>query len=572
MLPAVEAAGFQFKNGAAFVRGDEYGDYEFGDKFTRRVATRPSRWSERSSTSCWPMKRRSRASSPLRSRVGAVDSRRRAARARHRDRRSASTTSRALHPRCERFRPHAAEAAEARDAVEFPDAPGGVHARRRSYSDGAFDRKKIQVIVHPQHEDVWFWLIPFPHGRCSLGCVASKEFFATRPADLDARLRQLVSEEPFLARLLANARMGHADARAVRLRRQREDACTAKGSRCSAMRRSSSTRCSRPASRSRCAPPAWRRSCSIGSCAASGWTGSREFEVPLRKGVDTFRAYVTCVVRRALSGHHVRQDPAARRAPHDLLDPRRVCLGREQSVRRRAGEAPADGRGAVRRMTQGMSDHREHGPEESPVETEAVLVTGSSRGIGRAIALRAGARAASTSSCTAAARREEADAVAREVMAAGRTRACCSSTSPTARPRRPRCRPTWPAHGAYYGVVCNAGIARDDAFPAHDAARTGTACSAPTSTASTTCCNPLIMPMVRRASAGRIVTLSSVSGVIGNRGQVNYSAAKAGIIGATKALAVELAKRQITVNCVAPGPDRDRHDRRAGADGGSARS
>jgi 3-oxoacyl-[acyl-carrier protein] reductase len=65
--------------------------------------------------------------------------------------------------------------------------------------------------------------------------------------------------------------------------------------------------------------------------------------------------------------------------------------------------------------------------------------------------------------------------------------------------------------------------------------------------------NPLIMPMVRRRLPGRIVTLASVSGLIGNRGQVNYSAAKAGIIGATKALAIELASREITVNCVAPG-------------------
>ena len=65
--------------------------------------------------------------------------------------------------------------------------------------------------------------------------------------------------------------------------------------------------------------------------------------------------------------------------------------------------------------------------------------------------------------------------------------------------------------------------------------------------------NPLIMPMVRRRAPGRIVTLASVPGLIGNRGQVNYSAAKAGIIGATKALALELAKREITVNCVAPG-------------------
>ena len=64
---------------------------------------------------------------------------------------------------------------------------------------------------------------------------------------------------------------------------------------------------------------------------------------------------------------------------------------------------------------------------------------------------------------------------------------------------------------------------------------------------------PLIMPMIRRRAPGRIVTVASVSGLIGNRGQVNYSAAKAGVIGATRALAVELAKRQITVNCVAPG-------------------
>src|SRR3546814_13042692 len=65
--------------------------------------------------------------------------------------------------------------------------------------------------------------------------------------------------------------------------------------------------------------------------------------------------------------------------------------------------------------------------------------------------------------------------------------------------------------------------------------------------------HPLTMPMIRRRDGGRIVTISSVSGIIGNRGQVNYSAAKAGIIGATKALAVELASRNIKVNCVAPG-------------------
>ena len=64
---------------------------------------------------------------------------------------------------------------------------------------------------------------------------------------------------------------------------------------------------------------------------------------------------------------------------------------------------------------------------------------------------------------------------------------------------------------------------------------------------------PLIMPMIRRKKSGRIVAISSIAGIVGNRGQVNYSAAKAGIIGAVKALALELAKRKITVNCVAPG-------------------
>ncbi|MDR2868984.1 MAG: SDR family oxidoreductase, partial [Deferribacteraceae bacterium] len=64
---------------------------------------------------------------------------------------------------------------------------------------------------------------------------------------------------------------------------------------------------------------------------------------------------------------------------------------------------------------------------------------------------------------------------------------------------------------------------------------------------------PLVMPMVSARKPARIITLASVSGIMGNRGQVNYSAAKAGVIGATKSLALELAKHKITVNCIAPG-------------------
>jgi 3-oxoacyl-[acyl-carrier protein] reductase len=108
------------------------------------------------------------------------------------------------------------------------------------------------------------------------------------------------------------------------------------------------------------------------------------------------------------------------------------------------------------------------------------------------------------------------------------------------------------AHGAYYGVVNNAGLHRDNMFPLlsegdwDDVVRTNL-------DAFYNVLQPCIMPMIQARSGGRIVTISSAAGVLGNSGQVNYSAAKAGVIGASKALALELAKRHITVNCVAPG-------------------
>lgn len=107
-------------------------------------------------------------------------------------------------------------------------------------------------------------------------------------------------------------------------------------------------------------------------------------------------------------------------------------------------------------------------------------------------------------------------------------------------------------NGAYYGVVCNAGLSRDNAFPALSEKDWDDVISTNLD-GFFNVIQPIVMPMIRRREPGRIVTLSSVSGILGNRGQVNYSASKAGIIGATKALAVELAKRNITVNCVAPG-------------------
>lgn len=107
-------------------------------------------------------------------------------------------------------------------------------------------------------------------------------------------------------------------------------------------------------------------------------------------------------------------------------------------------------------------------------------------------------------------------------------------------------------HGAYYGVVSNAGITNDTVFPA----MTGEEWDSVVHTnldAFYNVLHPCIMPMVQLRKGGRVVTIASVSGLVGNRGQTNYSAAKAGVIGATKALALEVAKRKITVNCVAPG-------------------
>ncbi|AOM42194.1 3-ketoacyl-ACP reductase FabG2 [Xenorhabdus hominickii] len=106
--------------------------------------------------------------------------------------------------------------------------------------------------------------------------------------------------------------------------------------------------------------------------------------------------------------------------------------------------------------------------------------------------------------------------------------------------------------GAYYGIVCNAGIARDGAFPALEGSDWDSVIHTNLD-GFYNVIHPCVMPMIGLRQGGRIITLSSVSGLMGNRGQVNYSAAKAGIIGATKALAIELAKRKITVNCIAPG-------------------
>lgn len=180
-----------------------------------------------------------------------------------------------------------------------------------------------------------------------------------------------------------------------------------------------------------------------------------------------------------------------------------------------------------------------------------VLITGSTRGIGRAIALAAAADGWDIV-VHGRSRRDEAEATAEAVRALGRRARVLMFDVADREAARTALEADLAEHGAPRGVVLNAGLTRDNAFPA----LTGDDWDQVLRTNLDGFYNvlhPLMMPMIRRRAPGRIVCVASVSGLVGNRGQVNYSASKAGLIGAMKALAIELGRRKITVNCVAPG-------------------
>lgn len=164
-----------------------------------------------------------------------------------------------------------------------------------------------------------------------------------------------------------------------------------------------------------------------------------------------------------------------------------------------------------------------------------VLVTGSSRGIGKAIA-----DALTAEGYEVVTHSVKSPGTALRFDIADREAAKAAIEADIA------------AHGPYYAVVLNAGINRDNPFPALEDEDWDQVIDTDL-TGFYNVLKPCLMPMIQSRVKGRIVALSSVSGVAGNRGQVNYSAAKAGIIGAVKALAVEMAKRGITVNAIAPG-------------------
>ena len=180
-----------------------------------------------------------------------------------------------------------------------------------------------------------------------------------------------------------------------------------------------------------------------------------------------------------------------------------------------------------------------------------VLVTGGSRGIGRAVAERL-ARDGFDLTLNFRARRDDAERTLETITSAGGRAALLPFDVADRAAAAEALAKDLAAHGPYYGIVCNAGVNADAPFPAMKpeawdrVLRTNL-------DGFYNVVQPLVMPMVRAHAGGRIVVMSSASGVIGNRGQVNYAASKAGLSAAARSLALELAKREITVNSVAPG-------------------
>lgn len=189
--------------------------------------------------------------------------------------------------------------------------------------------------------------------------------------------------------------------------------------------------------------------------------------------------------------------------------------------------------------------------ELKPRSSRPILVTGASKGIGRAIALRLGEEGYRVTAHFGG-DRAGAEAVTAEILAKGGQGEVLGFDVRDREQARNALEGHVGAHGAFWGIVLCAGIMRDGPFagmegPAWDEVlRTNL-------DGFYNVLHPLTLPMIRRRDGGRIVVLSSASGQVGNRGQVNYSASKAGLIGAAKALAMELASREISVNCIAPG-------------------
>jgi len=293
MLEAVESAGFRVKNGAAFVRGNEYGEIGFGEQFTQG---RPSTFHvQREIFDKILADDAQRQGVPIQfgTRVIGFDDTGEFVKLRVQDASKIETEIRAKFvldgSGFGRVLPRLLGLETASD---FPARAAVFTHVVDDKPQDAFDRNKIQVVVHPKNKDVWFWVIPFAGQRCSIGCVAAREFFADYPSEPIERLQQLVSEEPFMSRIFGNAIW---DTPVRTLEGYAANVRTMTGPKFALLGNAAEF-----------LDPVFSSGVTIAMRSASMAAGvldrqlrgeavdwKQEFEQPLRKGVDVFRQYVT---------------------------------------------------------------------------------------------------------------------------------------------------------------------------------------------------------------------------------------------------------------------------------------
>ena len=207
MLRAVVEAGFQYKNGAAFVCGDKHTQFDFREKFSEGWGT--TYQVQRADFDKVLADCAEKAGAEVRYRHEVISI----------DVEGDKPQVIARNPDGEEYR---IEARFLLDASGFArilprmlklESPSGFPTRGAYFTHvqdgiapgGSFDRNKILVTVHPQHQDVWYWTIPFSNGRCSLGVVARTEFLDQYSGNETERLQAIVGEAPGLATLLKDA-------------------------------------------------------------------------------------------------------------------------------------------------------------------------------------------------------------------------------------------------------------------------------------------------------------------------------------------------------------------------------
>lgn len=292
MLPAIERVGFQFKNGAGFVRGEAYRDFDFSHKFGqgRNSAYQVARatfdkvLADEAEKQGVEIRYETRVTavdiSGAKPRVRAVDAQGMEYEVEGRFLLDASGFARVLPRLLDLETP---TSFPVRNAVFTQVADGSA--------PDAFDRYKVQIIIHPRHRDVWYWLIPFPDGRCSIGCAATKEFLAGYPAQLDERLKKLVSEEPFMTRVLATATwdtpVRELSGYAANVKSMHGRGFALLGNAAEFLDPIFSSGITIAMRSSSMAARVLDR-----QLRGETVDWANEFEIPLRRGVDTFRAYV----------------------------------------------------------------------------------------------------------------------------------------------------------------------------------------------------------------------------------------------------------------------------------------